>query len=93
MNVAIVIAIPVVFVLLVVGAYIAWRRRQQHKLDERRQLASLHRDMASMTHFEAEREAARESGRERALREQRAEQQHQTEGSEQSRAEDRGGDA
>jgi predicted negative regulator of RcsB-dependent stress response len=68
MSSTVVIAIIVVVVLLVVGAYLGWRRRQRRKLDERRRLAAQHRDMASMSHFEAEREAARESERAARLR-------------------------
>jgi hypothetical protein len=63
MNTAVVIAIAAAVVLVVVIAYLFWRRRQRRKLDERRRLAAQHRDIASMSHFEAERDAARESER------------------------------
>ena len=53
------LAIAVLAVALVIAAYLMWRRRQRRKLEERRALASQHREMATMSHFEAEREAAR----------------------------------
>lgn len=77
MGVAIVVAIIVLVVVAVIAVYIVWRRRQRRKLDERRALAAQHRDMASMSHFEAEREAARENERAARVRREQTEAQEQ----------------
>jgi hypothetical protein len=63
------ITVAVIVVILIVVAVLLVRRRKARKLDERRRIASEHRDMASMSHFEAERDAAQ--AQERAARARR----------------------